>query len=246
MRYGAALRQLVTVSEAATDDLRLRDTDIGYPLEELWVGGDVLEGPQELDATCVVLVLDQPVAEVTWLALNPAGQWIAERLRMTRLPMRWYCRPGRVPGLESRAAQGVAVLVGGDSAGSRGDREPAAAPVRLTSPCPPFRRPAHGSAGDRGGRLPSPPAARTGSLLGRVVAPRAPRLRHPARGSPVASLRGGPGDRGRHSSDQRAVTIRRRRRRLRGRGPSTGAPRHSSRKSLSTGTPPRSVFSTTQ
>jgi len=97
VRYGAALRQLVTVSEAATDDLRLRDTDIGYPLEELWVGGDVLEGPQELDATCVVLVLDQPVAEVTWLALNPAGQWIAERLRMTRLPMRWYCRPAGYP-----------------------------------------------------------------------------------------------------------------------------------------------------
>jgi len=97
VRYGTALRQLVTVSEAATDDLRLRDTDIGYPLEELWVGGDVLEGPQELDATCVVLVLDQPVAEVTWLALNPAGQWIAERLRMTKLPVRWYCRPAGYP-----------------------------------------------------------------------------------------------------------------------------------------------------
>ena len=97
MRYATAVRHLVTVGEAATDDLRLRDTSIGYPLEELWVGGDVLEGLQELDVTCVVLVLDQPVPEVSWLALNPAGQWIAERLRMTRLRTRWYCRPAGYP-----------------------------------------------------------------------------------------------------------------------------------------------------
>lgn len=97
MKYATAVRHLVTVGEAATDDLRLRDTSIGYPLEELWVGGDILEGLQELDVACVVLVLDQPVADVTWLALNPAGQWIAERLRMTKLPMRWYCRPAGYP-----------------------------------------------------------------------------------------------------------------------------------------------------
>jgi len=138
VRYATAVRHLETVGEAATADLPLRDTSIGYPLEELWVGGDVLEGLWDLDVTCVALVLDQPVAEVTWLALNPAGQWIAERLRMTRLPMRWYCRPGRVPGLESRAAQGGAVLVGGDSAGSRGAGEPTAAPVRLAPGCQPF------------------------------------------------------------------------------------------------------------
>ena len=97
MRYATAVRHLETVGEAATADLPLRDTSISYPLEELWVGGDVLEGLWDLDVTCVALVLDQPVAEVTWLALNPAGQWIAERLRMTRLPMRWYCRPAGYP-----------------------------------------------------------------------------------------------------------------------------------------------------
>jgi len=97
VKYATALRQLVTIGEAATDDIRLRDTSIGYPLQELWVGGDVLEGLQELDETCVVLVLDRPVTEVTWLALNPAGESIAERLRMTKLPIRWYCRPAAYP-----------------------------------------------------------------------------------------------------------------------------------------------------
>ena len=44
MRYVTAVRHLETVGETATADLRLKDTSIGYPLEELWVGGDVLEG----------------------------------------------------------------------------------------------------------------------------------------------------------------------------------------------------------
>lgn len=119
MRYATAVRHLETVGEAATADLRLKDTSIGYALEELWVGGDVLEGLPELDVTCVVLVLDEPVAEVTWLALNPAGQWIAERLRMTRLPMRWCCRPAGYPAWNPELRQVVRFW----SAATRLDRE---------------------------------------------------------------------------------------------------------------------------
>jgi hypothetical protein len=89
---------LRTVGEEAADyHLRLDGSPIPWPLAALWVGGELLDGPSELEETTIVLMLDEPTAEVSWLALNPAGEWIASRLRLPKLPIRWFYRPAAYP-----------------------------------------------------------------------------------------------------------------------------------------------------
>ena len=77
----------------ATERMRLRDTDIGWPLEEMWVTGDLLGLADALEAGSVVLVLDVPAEELPWLALHPAGEWVGDQLRLAKRPMRWCYRP---------------------------------------------------------------------------------------------------------------------------------------------------------
>lgn len=77
----------------ATDLLRLRDTDIGWPLEELWVTGDLLDTVGDLESGSVILVLDVSPGELSWLVLHPAGEWVGEQLRLGKRPMQWCYRP---------------------------------------------------------------------------------------------------------------------------------------------------------
>ena len=89
---------LRTVGEEATGyHARLHGSTIPWPLAELWVGGELLDGPSELELTTMVLVLDEPPADVPWLGLNRAGEWIATELRLPKLPVRWFYRPAAYP-----------------------------------------------------------------------------------------------------------------------------------------------------
>jgi len=81
------------MGEAATERLGLRDTDIGWPLEEMWVSGDLLGPTDTLEAGSVVLVLDIPSDELPWLARHPVGEWVGEQLRLGKRPMLWCYRP---------------------------------------------------------------------------------------------------------------------------------------------------------
>lgn len=81
------------MAEVATERLTLRDTDIGWPLEELWVTGDLLTTADTLEAGAVVLVLDVPAEELPWLARHPAGEWVGDQLRLGKRPMHWFYRP---------------------------------------------------------------------------------------------------------------------------------------------------------
>lgn len=81
------------MAEVATARLRLRDTDIGWPLEEMWVTGDLLGLTDTLEAGALVLVLDLPTDELPWLALHPAGEWVGEQLRLGKRPLLWCYRP---------------------------------------------------------------------------------------------------------------------------------------------------------
>jgi hypothetical protein len=98
MRYTTAVGHLRTIGEEASDyHRRLDGSDISWPLTGLWVGGELLDGPPELELATIVLVLDEPAAEVPWLALNRAGEWIADQLRLPKLPLRWFSRPLAYP-----------------------------------------------------------------------------------------------------------------------------------------------------
>lgn len=101
VKYATAVSRLQSLAQEANDRwLRLGETDIGWPLDELWVGGRLLDGPagpEELDTTAVILVLDEPADELPWLALHASGEWIGDQLRLTKLPIMWVYRPAVYP-----------------------------------------------------------------------------------------------------------------------------------------------------
>jgi hypothetical protein len=93
VKRSTAIGHLVEMAQVASQRLTLRDTDIGWPLEELWVTGDLLGLADSMEAGSVVLVLDLPAGELVWLALHPVAEWVGEQLRVGKRPMQWSYRP---------------------------------------------------------------------------------------------------------------------------------------------------------
>jgi hypothetical protein len=97
VKFATAVRHLVEMADVSTENLRLRDSGIGWPLRELWVAGELLEGPENLEWGSVVLVLDLPPDELTWLTKHPAAEWVGSQLRLGKRPFDWTYRPSAWP-----------------------------------------------------------------------------------------------------------------------------------------------------
>lgn len=68
MRRSTAIKHLEEMGDAATE-LVERAGSLGVaPLTELWVTGELLTWADELDRGAVVMVLDLPPDELTWIA----------------------------------------------------------------------------------------------------------------------------------------------------------------------------------
>lgn len=93
MKRSTAIGHLVEMGEASSEQLRFRGTEIGWPVEELWVAGDLLGLADTVDAGSVVVVLDVPPDEAPWLAINHAGEWAGDQLGLRRRPLLWCYRP---------------------------------------------------------------------------------------------------------------------------------------------------------
>lgn len=102
MKPSTAVRHLVEMATMANDRLALRDSEVGWPLEELWVGGELLELRSDLEAGSVVLVLDLPPEELPWLAMHPAAEWVGAQLRLGKRPFFWSYRPVLWPAWNQR------------------------------------------------------------------------------------------------------------------------------------------------
>jgi hypothetical protein len=102
VKRSTAIRHLVEIATEATDLLRLRKTDIGWPLEELWVTGDLLDTGGDLEVGSVILLVDVAPVELPWLAKHPAGEWVGDRLRLGKRPMLWCYRPSVWPSWNAR------------------------------------------------------------------------------------------------------------------------------------------------
>jgi hypothetical protein len=102
VKFATSVGHLEDVGQQANDYLRLRDSDIPWPLDELWVGSDLLDGRTELETTPLILSLDAPPDDLTWLALHPAGDWICEQLHLTKRPISWRYRPSVYPAWNCR------------------------------------------------------------------------------------------------------------------------------------------------
>jgi hypothetical protein len=93
VKRSTAIRHLVEMAEEASDSLRFRETNFGWPLEELWVTGELLGLADTVEVGTVVLVLGVPADEMPWLALHPAGESVGALLRVGKRPMLWCYRP---------------------------------------------------------------------------------------------------------------------------------------------------------
>lgn len=102
MKRTTAVRNLSEIAATATASVRLRDAEISWPLQELWVCGQLLESADILEWGSVILVLDLPPAALPWLA-QPAGlEWVRERLRLGKRPLEWCYRPQDWPAWNHR------------------------------------------------------------------------------------------------------------------------------------------------
>ncbi len=93
------------MAEVANDRLRLRPTEIGWPLDEMWATGALLEPADEIDHGTVVLMIDLPPDELPWLAVHPTAEWIGEQLRLGKRPISWIYRPMTWPAWNVRDRQ---------------------------------------------------------------------------------------------------------------------------------------------
>jgi hypothetical protein len=81
------------MAEVATDQLRFRSAEIGWPLDEMWVAGTLLEPADEIDHGRVILMIGLPPDELPWLAVHPTAEWVGEQLRLGKRPISWTYRP---------------------------------------------------------------------------------------------------------------------------------------------------------
>jgi hypothetical protein len=95
VKYARAVHHLREIAEAASEFLSFRDTTLGWPLEELWIAGELLKFPQELDVGSLVLRVNLPANKLPWLGEQRDASWVAERLRLGKRPFLWVYRRRR-------------------------------------------------------------------------------------------------------------------------------------------------------
>ena len=97
VKRATAIRHLVEIAETANGRRRLLEPSFNWPLDALWVAGDVLSDDTDVESMTVIMSLDLPAEEVPWLALNASGEWIGEDLGLPKRPTLWCYRPAAWP-----------------------------------------------------------------------------------------------------------------------------------------------------
>jgi len=71
--------------------------DEAPPLIGAYAFGHVLDGPDQLDAVQVALVLNHPAEELTWCARPTSCSGLPHLLELEKAPVEWYWRPAVWP-----------------------------------------------------------------------------------------------------------------------------------------------------
>lgn len=96
VKRSTAVRHVTELAEEANRLAHL-PSDLARPLSELWVGGDLLDGAEQVEWALVVVRLDIPVDEFPHLALHPAMAACESFLRLDKRPIDARWRPRHVP-----------------------------------------------------------------------------------------------------------------------------------------------------
>ncbi len=92
VKRSTAVGHLVEMAKVAHDRLRLRESDIGWPLEELWAAGELLEPGQQLEAQNRRPRRRRTSRRPSVAPTHPAAEWDDE-LRLGKRPFLWSYRP---------------------------------------------------------------------------------------------------------------------------------------------------------
>ena len=95
MRYGKAVQRLEMIAERC--QRASGPWDEAPPLVSVYAFGHVLDGPDQLDAVQVALVLNHPAEELTWCARPTSCSGLPPLLELEKAPVEWYWRPAAWP-----------------------------------------------------------------------------------------------------------------------------------------------------
>jgi len=94
MKRSVAVKHVRELVQAAATQCAIAERSAQpWPLQEVWVAGDLLGVDHEFEHGDVVLVFDLPAKELPWLALHPVADWVAQLLGLAKRPIRWSYRP---------------------------------------------------------------------------------------------------------------------------------------------------------
>ncbi len=63
----------------------------------MWMADEILDVPDTLDVVTVLVLIDVPVEDLPWRAVNPVERAITERFRLRKLPIWHHGRPSSWP-----------------------------------------------------------------------------------------------------------------------------------------------------
>ena len=95
MKRSTALGHIEHIASESTRYAEMESE--GWPLESMWIADDILDAPDTLDVVTMLLLVDVPVEDLTWLALNRVEVAIAETIRLDKLPIWRHGRPSGWP-----------------------------------------------------------------------------------------------------------------------------------------------------
>lgn len=112
MKFSTAVGRLGSVAES----LSAAEAWDGFIITDTFVFGELLNGPDSLDAVSVAFVVDLPVEKVPWHAHPPIAEALGRLLRLDKVPVVRRWRPTGWPVWEPRdlTSGPVLVFVGGD------------------------------------------------------------------------------------------------------------------------------------
>jgi hypothetical protein len=143
MKWERAVHHVESLAQACAD-MATRPPSI-FPLRvtELWVVGDLLGLPRDLETVTVALSVDLPVDEVPWWSEPPGAQHWANATRLAKNPVLPWWRSAHAPVWNHRIDRPA--LVWDDANGVREDtlaalRDGRGESVRLEAPAPDLLR----------------------------------------------------------------------------------------------------------
>ncbi len=95
MKLQRAVHHVATLAEACAGAAERPRTIFPLRVEQLWVWGEVLDGPPDLEAVDVALGVDLP--DVAWRSEPKGAQHWSDATRLSRVPLRGTWRSTRAP-----------------------------------------------------------------------------------------------------------------------------------------------------